>query len=295
MIIKVPSNVRSRYDGYKGFTETFHLGTQAFHKRIVIDFQDVYFFDANLCALLGAYIEIFRKQNNSVSIINLRSSVSEIFRKNLFLNEFNENPIDDIHSTCIKYRKFHPSEENAFKAYVKNELLGKNDFPSHSMMLGQKIIENIFELYENARTHGECDIIHTCGQYFPRLESKPLKFTIVDRGINIKENVSRYLNREIGGMEAIDWAMQKGNTTKSGSIPGGLGLDIIFQFIKLNDGKIQIISSDGFWEYKKQHINKQKLAHSFEGTMANLEFNLNDKCHYYMADEQETTNFENIF
>jgi len=299
MTIKIPVDIRSRYDGFLILIDAFFQAHRVTNSTIYIDFQDVNFFDANLCALLGAYIEIFKKANNSVKIINLKNSINIIFRKNEFMNEFNEKAIEDIHSTSIKYKKFQPLDENEFKFYIKNELLGKNDFPSHSIILGQKIIENIFELYENARTHGRCEYIHTCGQYFPKHESKPLRFTIVDRGKNIKENVNDYLADKGGlplsGSDAIEWAVKKGNTTKSGTIPGGLGLDVIFQFIKLNKGKIQIISSDGYWEYKNDYIDRRKLSGTFDGTIANLEFNLNDINHYSMSDELENDDFENLF
>jgi len=295
MIIKILTDVRSRYDGYKSLTGSFDIACKLKSEIVILDFEAVQFFDANLCAILGAYIEIFKNNDNRVQISNLKNSIRTVFRKNAFLNEFDEEILDDIHSTSIKYRKFIPSDDHAFKNYVKTELLGKNDFPSHSLLLGQKIIENIFELYENARTHGQCDFIHTCGQYFPQHESKPLRFTIVDTGVNIKENVSAYLVKDIKSTDAIQWAIQKGNTTKSGSIPGGLGLDIIFQFIKLNNGKIQIVSSDGFWEYKNGYINTQMLDFSFRGTIANLEFNLNDNNHYHLSDEKYDMDVDNLF
>lgn len=154
-------------------------------------------------------------------------------------------------------------------------------------------MRNIFEIYENARTHGRCEFIHTCGQFFPRKESKPLHFTIVDKGINIKQNVSQFLGREIEASEAISWAMIKGNTTKTGDTSGGLGLSVIFEFIKLNKGKIQVISSDGFYEFNKDLIEKRKLSHAFDGTIVNIRFNLNDSNIYSFVSEDP--DFENIF
>ncbi|WP_147473867.1 hypothetical protein [Chryseobacterium nematophagum] len=60
---------------------------------------------------------------------------------------------------------------------------------------------------------------------------------------------SKFLGEDIDAKEAIVWAMKMGNTTKTGSNPGGLGLAVIFEFIEKNKGKIQVISADGFYEF----------------------------------------------
>lgn len=86
--------------------------------------------------------------------------------------------------------------------------------------------------------------------------------------------------------------MEKGNTTKTGSNPGGLGLSIIFEFIKINGGKIQVISSNGFYEFSNNKILTKKLNYTFDGTLVNLRFNLNDNNYYSLIEEED---FENIF
>lgn len=173
-----------------------------------------------------------------------------------------------------------------------DQLLSKSEFPSISPKLHKEILRNIFEIYENARTHGKCDYIHTCGQFFPRKPNKPLHFTLVDKGINIKENVSNFLNVEIEGYDAIDWAMVKGNTTKMNT-SGGLGLAVIFEFIKLNRGKIQIVSADGYFEYRNDLVTKLKLNSYFNGTIVTIIFNLNDKNYYSLINEK--TDLRNLF
>lgn len=120
-----------------------------------------------------------------------------------------------------------------------------------------------------------------------------MHFTIVDKGVNIKQNVSNYLSQDIEASDAIEWAMVKGNTTKTGETSGGLGLAVIFNFIKLNRGKIQIISSDGFYEFKNGSVVKKQLNSIFEGTIVNIKFNLNDVNHYVL--KEEVGSFENIF
>jgi len=195
----------------------------------------------------------------------------------------------------LTYQKYKPNDDAIFKDYINNELLLKPDFPKHSEKLGKEITKSIFEIYENARTHGKCNFIHVCGQYFPEREDKPLHITIVDRGNSIRKNVNDYYKnnfqefKPISGKNAIDWAMHNGNTTKIG-VPGGLGLNIIFEFVKLNKGKIQIISSNGFWEFNDEKITLKTFQYAFVGTIVNIKFNLNDKNRYFLTEER-TENF----
>ncbi|WP_422090989.1 hypothetical protein [Tenacibaculum ovolyticum] len=191
----------------------------------------------------------------------------------------------------IAYKKFSINESENFNNYIKIELLEKPKFPLHTKKLGEKIQENIFEIFENARTHGNCTFIHTCGQF----KNNKLNISIVDSGISIINNVRNYLNdSNKPSCDCINWAMLKGNTTKTGDIPGGLGLDVIFQFIKLNKGRAQIISSNGYWEINSgKSTFTQLLTNEFNGTIAILEFNLNDTNLYQL--KSESKNLDNIF
>lgn len=289
MIIYFDDNITSEWTGYQTLINVVNDALKVKNQKIIFDFAGVNFFEANLCAVLGTMIEILENEGKLIFMQNFNLSVEKILRKNEFLCNYGYQKTIDHYDTVVKYRKFVPTDDEGFNNYIKAELLSKKDFPLHSEKLGKKIMQNIFELYENARTHGKCHFIHTCGQYFPKSMEKQFNITIVDRGVNIKENVNRFLKnkKELSSFDAINWAMQKGNTTKSGAIPGGLGLDIIFEFIKLNNGKIQIISSDGFWEFKRGTIETKLLQNPFQGTIANLRFNLNDSSYYSLADEAD--------
>jgi len=152
------------------------------NQEIVFDFSNVYFFEANLCAVLATIIEILEQKGKKIKLINFNNKVETILRKNEFLIPYNYEAIFDNYDTSIKYQKFDTllkEDDNNFEEYIKEQLLAKSDFPSHSQLLGKHITLRIFELYENARTHGSCKYIHACGQYFPRRPEKPLNVTIV--------------------------------------------------------------------------------------------------------------------
>ncbi|MCL5055576.1 MAG: hypothetical protein M1169_06475 [Firmicutes bacterium] len=86
----------------------------------------------------------------------------------------------------------------------------------HGLFLKEEIeFSNILikNLLENARTR------------------EPL--TIVDLGKTIKTGVNNFLKKNLSGIEYIAWAVEEGNTTKRGTIPGGLGLSLIREFLKI--------------------------------------------------------------
>lgn len=72
-----------------------------------------------------------------------------------------------------------------------------------------------------------------------------------------------------------------------------MGLAVIFEFIKLNRGKIQIVSADGYYEYKNDIVTKEDLNTYFDGTIVTLIFNLNDKNYYSLISEKK--DLENFF
>lgn len=56
---------------------------------------------------------------------------------------------------------------------------------------------------------------------------------------------------------------------------------------------MQIISSNGYWELREGKIKKYDLNFSFNGTIANLEFDISENIHYSFKDEINDLN--NIF
>lgn len=257
--------------------------------EIIFDFSGTLWFEANLAAVFGVLIDYARNKRNKVLIEGMRSIVQGILSRNGFLSEYGMQKVVDLKGTTIPYKKFDLESGTRFSQYIKEELLAKPGFPSLSRLLSKKINESIYELFENARTHGECDYIYTCGQYYPNNQPARIDMTIVDLGISIKKNVNGYLKSLkkpiLTGADAIVWAIKKGNTTKTGNISGGLGLDLVLEFLKLNYGKMQIVSSDGFWEYRRGHVETKILNETFNGTIVNIEFNLDDQSYYQLKSE----------
>lgn len=283
MEYKLPSRLKSDYDGYSCFVDFFEITRNLKNEHIIIDFNNGSWFEANLCVALGSILYKI-KENNTISFINIGEKVLSILQKNRFLYHFDGEYKEDVHSTTIKFRQFKINDEIAFIDYLDRELLSQPDLPKMTPLLKNSISSKIYEIYSNAYTHGGCDFVYTCGQYYPN--RKVLDFTMADLGTTIRSKVRSFLkDKSLSGSKTISWAVEEGHTTKTGPHPGGLGLSLIREFLKLNEGKIQIVSSNGYWEEKKGVIFAQDFKNAFVGTIVNLEFNIDDKKSYALKTE----------
>lgn len=251
-------------------------------ETIQLDFQNTTWFDANMLAMLGAIME--SAWTNDFDIVNLRPAQEKIFKKTRY-SYFGGEFLPDRYQTTVEYRKSKVSEIGSFDKYLEKKLLVHQGLPNMSALLRKKIKESILEIFNNAKMHGNCEFVFSCGQYYP--QEGRLDFTIVDIGNTIRKNVRDYSGRKVSGKKAIEWAVSDCNTTRRGNIPGGLGFTLIRDFLSKNEGKIQIASADGYWYEKDCTSQSEDLNVFFRGTVVNLEFNVNDPCSYCLTSEIE--------
>lgn len=291
LLFKLPPEISSDHAGYEFLCHVSFQTWSARNYEIVFDFGQNSYFQANLCSPFGAIIVFLKGKGNLVRFINLSTQLEVDFRKNGFYSEVNPwvNEISEV-SSVLEFKKFTLFDVFSFQQYIDDRLLAMKGFPVLSPLLKKKINSSILELFNNCHTHGKCELVYTCGEYYP-LESV-LRFTISDMGLTIRKNVNNYFNSgsSISGQDAIEWAVQRGNTTKKGTIPGGLGLSLIRDFLQLNGGAIQIISSNGYWGEKKGTTFANTFKNRFLGTIVNLEFNLADTSTYILSSEIDPKN-----
>jgi hypothetical protein len=287
----LPPQIRSDQEGYEFLCQISLNTWKANNTEVTFDFTRNTYFEANLCSPFGALLYFLKEKGNVVKIANLPFCIETEFRKNGFYTLV--DPLF-IHTTSVptvlEFNKFTLLDNFSFQQYVDDRLLGMKGFPTVSPLLKKKINSSILEIFNNCHSHGKCDFVYTCGEYY-QSESK-LRFAISDMGVTIRKNVNDYFNSQsrINGQDSIEWAVQRGNTTKKGTIPGGLGLSLIRDFLKLNGGAIQIISSNGYWEEKKGITFANTFKDRFLGTIVNLEFNLMDTNSYVLSSEIDPKN-----
>lgn len=151
--------------------------------------------------------------------------------------------------------------------------------------LEKRFKQSLVEIFQNAAIHScSASGIFVCGQFYPNKHR--LDFTIADAGIGIRENVRKYLQiSDLNSCNAIKWALEDGNTTKTGAQPGELGLKLIKDFIRKNKGKLQIVSRLGFYEFGANTETFKEMRSDFPGTCLNIEINTNDTNSYCLRSE----------
>ena len=122
--------------------------------------------------------------------------------------------------------------------------------------------------------HSNTEKIFVCGQFYPIKHR--IEFMITDIGVGIKNVVNKRFNTNLTAIQAIKWAIKDRHTTKQ-DVSGGIGLSLLHDFIKINKGKIQIISNRGFWELDNDNIITKNFDNEFPGTMVNISVQTNDK------------------
>ena len=286
--------VKNNFSGYEQLLALYSETKNLMLNDINIDFSNCNWFEANLSAVLGAIITKLQNSINSVHTSNLPDGIKSILSRNSFLSNFGGELTPDFQGTTIPYKKFRKDDQKIFLQYISNRLLAIQDLPKMSYLLKKKIKECLLEIFINARIHGDTESIFSCGQFYP--QKGKIDFSIVNLGSTIQKNVSHYRQPlKISSVEAIEWAIQEGNTTRNhrDQIPGGMGLSTLLSFIKLNKGRVQIISGNGYWENSQLESYKNILfANCFDGTIVNIEFNVNDKYSYSLSNERSQ---ENLF
>ncbi len=246
-----------------------------------------YWFAANMSAAVGGILDLLQKKGVGYSLGNISGGIEAILKKNGFLkHHFNYLKTTDNHHTTIPYQKLSPHSGKVFNDYVSNQLFERHEMPLMSKGVKDKMTELIYELFVNAQLHSGTEHIYTCGQFFPY--KNKIEFTIVDTGVGFKEKVNHKFNSNLSAEQAIKWAVQDRNTTKD--ITGGIGLAMLKEFTEYNKGKIQIVSSDGYYQYSKSLEFTDSFQGAFPGTIINIQFKTNDNSSYILKKELDINN-----
>ena len=284
MRFTLPQQIRHDYASFAALA-TLHGQTQGyFFDEIEIDMRTTTWFDADMCAVLGAILYSLGRKLNTVKLINVQSNVESILSKNGFLSHYGRVRIPDRWGTTISYQRFDVKDDRYFSDYIGYELIDRSEIPELSRGLSKELHKSIFEIFNNAMSHSRTELgIFSCGQFFPRRNR--LDFTVADLGVGIRQNVTEHLRREVSAVEAIVWATEESNTTKDGPVPGGLGLKLLGEFIDLNEGCLQIVSDAGYWRRARKQFSTGQLGFPFPGTIVNIEINTADTHSYILTSE----------
>lgn len=170
-----------------------------------------------------------------------------------------------------------------------------------SPLLKPAIISRIFEIFMNAYGHGVFvqDIeklgVYSCGQHDPK--EKKLYITVLDFGPGIVENV-KGKGITNNSLDAMHWALQKGNSTRTDSegieMPRGLGLDLLHEFVLLNEGELRIYSNDVKVKISKEvGVLVENSGLNVYGTLVSVAVNCDDREYLFLS--ERNSNQEQYF
>lgn len=276
--------IRSDLDGFSSIARISKETNDLLFDSVELDFSGCHFFEANMAAPLYVVVARLRSELNDVSVHNVSSDIEMILKKNHFLTVFNMAFLPDSNQTTLPFKIFKLHAGEQFYDYLESYMNGRG-IPRMTEALTKRFRQSLVEIFLNASMHSDsASGIFACGQFFP--QKQRLDFTIADAGIGIRENVRRYTGKkQMSSSAAIRWALTEGNTTKTGKQPGGLGLKLIKDFIRMNKGKLQIVSRFGYYEYSAKGDFYEKMDHDFPGTSVNIEINTQDTSRYCLRNE----------
>lgn len=273
--IRTLEDILEIYKEYKEFDK---------NEKIIFDFSSARFVYSNFTAFFGALIDTSKLYE---VIKPKKEKVKTVLSKNNFLPNYTDlTKLNDKSQSVIPFEKFALDDLDKqnifFDKLLNKKLLKQKGVTNLSDKVLKIVSQNIIELFDNTREHSKSTQgIYIAGQFFK--EKQKFDFTIVDMGVGIVQNVNLFLNKKLKSGEAIHWAMQKQNSTRVGE-PGGLGLALLKELIMKSNGKIEIISNDGYYYIKDQKEGFENLDIKFQGTIINIEFNIDGKI-YSLKDE----------
>lgn len=270
------------------FNSLFNIWDQYHNaQNLHIDFSSCGFLRQNAVAFLGGMIYNIRSRGGKVSVDSdsMSSEISANLAQNGFLSAIGEDASSWI-GNSIPYRHDLSCNTNSITRYLKERWIGR-DWIHVSDTLADDITSNVWEIYVNAFEHSCSPIgVFSCGQYFPNI--KELTLTVVDFGIGIPGSVREYLESinytdDISNNKALELAFQDGFTTKPQS-PRGIGLEMLKEFIQLNEGRMDVYSHDAhgiILNGRERYIERNAF---FKGTVVNITLKC-DEVYYYSEEE----------
>jgi hypothetical protein len=255
---------------------------------IRFDFSRCGFLRPNAVAFLGGLARLIESRMGKAVFdwSTLRDSwVRTTIRQNGFAGAFGDlsAPWD---GNSIPYREDAFSDMNTIMDYLTYNWIGKG-WVHVSDRLRDAIAGKMWEIYGNAFEHSDSSIgVFSCGQHFPKHNT--LVLSVVDFGQGIPEKIRNFVGNDprAPGLPAdacLRWAFTKGKSTCT-DVARGLGLDLLKEFVRLNEGKLEVYSNEGYAIINKSGERYENRRISFEGTVVHITLHCDENL-YQFRDE----------
>jgi len=290
-VIQVPT----LNDAPTDFENLFKIWDQTndYFEDVCFNFSHCGFLRPNAMAFLGGLARLIESRSGSVRFDwnTLDSGIMANLCQNGFSKAFGYQS-DPWEGNSIPYREDIAFDMNKIMDYLTYNWIGKG-WVNVSDRLRDSIAGRMWEIYNNAFEHSGTGIgVFSCGQYYQR--NNNLILSVADFGNGIPMNVRNFLRPHAGeaqvsklsGVACLKWAFEQGTSTCMGDVARGLGLDLLKDFVRLNQGKLEIYSNDAYASVDKAGERFLNRNISFEGTVVNITLRCDEKL-YRFRDEAE--------
>lgn len=290
-IIKIPTLNDSKHD----FSQLFLIYNKIMETKdkVIYDFSECQFLRPNALAFIGGMTRLIESHGRIVEFdwkTLTNGAITMNLCQNGFANTFNHpEPGWDGHS--IPYREDKTLDINEIMDYLTDKWIGK-DWVHVSNKLRDAIAGTMWEIYNNAFEHSKTPIgVYSCGHHYK--SQNILLLSIVDFGCGIPTKIKQFFTQFVAGKDVsklsdancIQWAVGKGHTTSTDDgVARGLGLDLLKEFVKLNNGKLELYSNKGYALINNQGEKYEPTNLGFEGTIVHITLRC-DELFYHFKNE----------
>ncbi|MBI3015515.1 MAG: sensor histidine kinase [Candidatus Tectomicrobia bacterium] len=249
---------------------------------LVLDLARCSFLSAEATALLASIFLVRRKMEASTQIdsTTVQWPVWRHLQRMWFfsLSGIEEKGIAPGSSLPL----FHTEalEKDRILRYIDEEILGRPAMPSMTPSLRKEIRRAFFEVIGNVFHHsGSLIGAVVCGQIYPN--DNEIQITFLDRGVGVACKVRSWLDSIEDDKKAIDWALKRGTSTlATGTQSRGLGLYLLREFIKANEGQFRVYANGAFLEEASGRRTYRTLNPPLGGTLVDLRINIRPDVEY---------------
>jgi hypothetical protein len=282
-------------DGAWDFQQLFTIWNQVndYFEDVRFDFSNCIFLRPNAVAFLGGLARLIESRLGTVVFdwSTLHNSwVKTTIRQNGFASAFGD-PSAPWDGTSIPYREDKALDMNGIMDYLTFNWIGKGWGQTHiSERLRDAIAGRMWEIYNNAFEHSGTDIgVFSCGQHFPHNNS--ILLSVVDFGQGIPAKIRTFVGRDprakdLPAAACLRWAFTRGKSTSTEGVARGLGLDLLKEFIRINHGKMEVYSNEGYAIIDNDGERYENRDVSFEGTVVHITLRCDENL-YRFSDEAE--------
>lgn len=285
--------VPTLYDSIGHYDQMFALWNQVNGDGLEVTFRFSHcnFLKQNAVAFISGLGKLVQHRGGSVQFEwnTLDDRIHTNLAQQGFLAAFG-SPEEPWTGNSIPLRIDRTMDVTGLMDYLKSKWLGRG-WINVSQKLRDAIVGRVWEIYANAFEHSHSTVgIFSCGQHYPN--KKRLDLAVVDFGVGIPSNVRMFVqNESLPAGRTLEWAFQAGNTTKPNGMGRGMGLDLLREFVKLNQGRLEVFSHDGYARIDGRGEKYETRNSMFEGTILNISFQCDDRHYCFAAEVPDTPLF----